>query len=445
MRISAVVPRAVLTIAVLLVLGLPIVAGPSAVAVAPAVTTTTVPSCAGMATTAGLTRDQLAQRYGIDALYTAGYTGAGLGVVVIEGASSVDTALVDQFLSCQGFPRVAVDTHWVAPASNVAVGNEATVDVETLAQLLPAVGTIHVVQQPGSGSFGSRFSATLTWLLDAMTRGELHPDVISMSIGTCEANVTPAEVATIEPQLQRLAEAGVWFMKSAGDAGSSDCAGHDSCPTTDLQLAVEYPTTSPWLTAVGGSQFDGSTPTGAAVVWKGRCSAGGGGTSVLVPRPPWQREVAPTTGSRTIPDITGLAGAPRYLTLVPAVGHTGGPGWEGDGGTSLSTPLYAAGVGLIKQALRARGLPVPMLLTPELYRIAADPATRARVFTDVISGDNDLYGVGCCTATTGYDLASGWGEMDIAALYAVLSGDVPGPTTTSTTDDPAGVRPRFTG
>ncbi|MEI7622466.1 MAG: S8 family serine peptidase [Actinomycetes bacterium] len=386
-----------------------------------AVTTMTVPSCDGMATSAGLTRDQLAVRYGIDDLHAAGYTGSGLVVVVIEGATSIDRPLIDQFLSCQNFPGVRVETQWVAPASNVPAGNEATVDVETLAQFLPDVGTIHVLQQPTGGSFGTRFESTLTHLLDQMDRGTLIPDVISMSTGTCEESVTPQEVATIEAQLQRLAEAGVWFMKSAGDAGSSDCAGHESCATANTQLAVEYPTTSKWLTAVGGSQFAGSAPDGVADVWKGPCAAGGGGTSIRVSRPTWQTGVGVESDFRMIPDLTGLAGTPKYLTLVPDANRSGNPGWEGDGGTSLSTPLYAAGVGLVRQAMRVRGIEIPKQLTPDLYRIATDPALRAKVFTDVTVGDNDLYSVGCCQARAGYDLASGWGEMNVSGLLEVLA------------------------
>lgn len=413
------------SVAVVLLLGLVATSDPPADAVG--TTATTVPSCDGMTTTAGLTRDQLAQRYGFGPLYAAGADGAGLTMVVIEGTTSVDTALVDRFLSCQGFPGVTVQTHWVAPSSDAPVGNEATVDVETIAEMLPGVGTVHVLQQPGSGSFGARFSATLAHLLTEMEAGRLVPDVISMSIGTCEADVPPGEVATIESQLQVLAEAGVWFMKSAGDAGSSDCAGHDSCPVSNLELAVEYPTTSKWLTAIGGSQFVGDVPAGEAVVWKQKCSGGGGGTSTRVARPTWQTGVAGDPAWRVIPDLTGLAGLPHYLTLVPATGHTGPPGWEGDGGTSLSTPLYAAGVALVKQALRSRGLPVPTQFTPELYRIAADPTLRALVLTDVTSGDNDLYDVGCCTAGPGYDLASGWGELNVGALYGVLAGDLPAP------------------
>lgn len=416
--------------------GLLVVSGGGSVdALAPTVstTTTTIPSCAGASTTEGLTRDQLAQRYGFGPLYATGATGAGLTMVVIEGTTSVDTALVDRFLSCQGFPGVTVQTHWVAPSSGAPVGNEATVDVETIAEMLPGVGTVHVLQQPGTGSFGARFAATLTYLLAEMDAGRLVPDVISMSIGVCEEAVPQSEVDAIEPQLRRLAEAGVWFMKSAGDAGSSDCAGHDSCATSDTQLAVEYPTTSQWLTAVGGSQFVGETPVGEAVVWKQTCSGGGGGTSTRVARPAWQDGVPGDRAWRVIPDLTGLAGRPHYLTLVPATGHTGPPGWEGDGGTSLSTPMYAAGVALVRQALRARGLPVPALLTNELYRIAGDRVLGPLVFTDVTQGDNDLYGVGCCSAANGFDLASGWGEMDVGALYRVLAGDLPAPVVPSFT------------
>jgi hypothetical protein len=83
--------------------------------------------------------------------------------------------------------------------------------------------------------------------------------------------------------------------------------------------------------------------------------------------------------------------------------------------------MYAAGVGLVRQALRARGVVIPTNFTRELYRIAADPALRASVFVDVTDGDNDLYSVGCCLAQPGYDLASGWGEMNVAALVDALT------------------------
>jgi hypothetical protein len=50
------------------------------------------------------------------------------------------------------------------------------------------------------------------------------------------------------------------------------------------------------------------------------------------------------------------------------------------------------------------------------YAAASQPST----FFDVTSGNNDLAGVGCCQATTGYDLASGLGVPNWTALPAAL-------------------------
>jgi len=55
------------------------------------------------------------------------------------------------------------------------------------------------------------------------------------------------------------------------------------------------------------------------------------------------------------------------------------------------------------------------------------------VFRDVLEGNNDLYGVGCCTAGPGYDLTTGLGQVDFANLASAL---VPAAVT---------VTPKFTG
>jgi len=90
-----------------------------------------------------------------------------------------------------------------------------------------------------------------------------------------------------------------------------------------------------------------------------------------------------------------------------------------------------------------------------LYALAADPATYAAGFVDVTTKDNDIYGVGCCTAGVGYDLASGLGELRVDVIAAQLAAVAPPlPTTTTTTSSstststtpPAGpVTPAFTG
>ena len=54
-----------------------------------------------------------------------------------------------------------------------------------------------------------------------------------------------------------------------------------------------------------------------------------------------------------------------------------------------------------------------------IYRLANSdvyPVT----FQDIIIGNNDLFDVGCCTAGPGYDMASGWGSLNIGSLLQDL-------------------------
>nr|MCH9816834.1 hypothetical protein [Actinomycetes bacterium] len=55
------------------------------------------------------------------------------------------------------------------------------------------------------------------------------------------------------------------------------------------------------------------------------------------------------------------------------------------------------------------------LLNPWLYT-AASTAKTADVAIDVVQGNNDLFGTGCCVAQQGYDMASGWGSVDFTVM-----------------------------
>jgi subtilase family serine protease len=405
---------------------------------------TNVPPSGNPHLDSALTPAEVADRYGITPFHAAGFTGAGLDVVALELDASVDPDLLATWQQCLDLPSVPVDQNVVGGGVLPGPGDEPQADAQVLSGLLPGIESIHILVLPVGLGFGPAFVQTLQALQAGTYTGGHAPDVVSMSIGACESTWAQHDIDQSEALLQALASDGTWFVKSAGDAGSSDCASHGDCSAvTDPEkvLATEYPTTSSWMTAVGGSQFVGASPTGDAVVWDdpSKCSAGGGGTSQRIAQPIWQHDLfsGQSTTNRMVPDITALAGSPFYLTLQPhASGHP--VRWEGDGGTSLATPTYAAGLALMGQAMTARGIAVPALLDPEIYRIAADPQTRALVFIDVISGNDDLFGLGCCTATTGFDLASGYGEMNVAALYEILA--PPDPVAPSVP-----VRPVFTG
>jgi hypothetical protein len=65
---------------------------------------------------------------------------------------------------------------------------------------------------------------------------------------------------------------------------------------------------------------------------------------------------------------------------------------------------------------RHAGHPSVGLANGWFYQAAARPAA----FFDVTRGNNDLAGVGCCQAKTGYDTASGLGVPNWAVLPTTL-------------------------
>ena len=96
------------------------------------------------------------------------------------------------------------------------------------------------------------------------------------------------------------------------------------------------------------------------------------------------------------------------------------------GGTSASSPTFAAIVSLLNDARLAKGKPVLGFLNPFIYQNAA-------AFNDITSGcnpgNNDIHsdvdesceGEGF-TATKGWDAATGWGTPNFAALSKAAMG-----------------------
>ncbi len=93
------------------------------------------------------------------------------------------------------------------------------------------------------------------------------------------------------------------------------------------------------------------------------------------------------------------------------------------GGTSAATPLMAGGALLADQYAARRRQPPLGFLDPLLYELGAG-RSRGSVFRDVTRGNNDLgiltpaeagggRPLGCCSATPGYDLATGWGSLEV--------------------------------
>jgi subtilase family serine protease len=393
----------------------------------------TASGCAGGLASGGFTPNQYRTAYGFDPLYTAGLDGAGERVALIEinGFKSAD---VKAFAACFGLGAPKITRFGVGIKKALpAVDGETTLDLEILDAAAPGLKAVDVYEShPLAADVLHALTIPLT------NRGS-KPDVISASLGSCEADAKDAiggkNITTVESALELAAASGISVLASSGDDGSTSCFDLQGVPKP--VQAVSFPASSPWVTSVGGTNIsvDASNNLTNQVVWNSESGAGGGGYSILFKRPVWQNGFT-TAKHRVVPDVAMLADtSPGYAIYCTAKGDCqdappAGP-WGEFGGTSAGTPLLAGGLAVIDEALRKNGRQDIGLANPLLYKVAASPFG-AQTFKDVVSGSNDLFAlvtngartVGCCTATPGFDAASGLGGVILANLSTAANGIV---------------------
>jgi subtilase family serine protease len=399
---------------------------------------------AGRPVEGGFTPNQYLTAYGMSSLQSAGLRGAGERVALLEidGFKQSDVARFD---SCFNLPAPHVKLFHPGLRKPLAPGGETTLDLEVLTAAAPKLSDVDVYES------GASPIDVLNSLKDAIESPTQRPDVVSASLGACESNNLMAlgdkGVGLYETEFEVAASTGISVLAAAGDEGSTTCLNRKGKPIR--RLSVSFPASSPFVTAVGGTNIHLNTANQifSSAVWNdgsGQDAATGGGNSFLFEEPTYQ-DVFQTSTHRELPDVSLLGDlAPGYEIYCtakpqPCASH----GWLFIGGTSAGTPLLAGGVALADQALRRGGQSGLGFANPLLYLIASSnaalavPPTATSVFSDVTKGSNDLFAkhnpLGCCTAIPGYDDASGLGELNLANLTATAKTLEPALATVSAT------------
>jgi subtilase family serine protease len=202
---------------------------------------------------------------------------------------------------------------------------------------------------------------------------------------------------------------GITFFASTGDAGAAcGLLINLGLPDTGLVGMVEYPSSSPYVVAVGGTTLfiDSSDDYLYEIAW----DAGGGGTSLWETSQPWQNGVVPlgnsVTAQRGTPDIAMDADN----NLSPAVIVVSGTD-TGVGGTSLSSPLSVGSWARMQSThYNCYGFAAPIF-----YSFISGYLKAAKDFHDITIGTNGLY-----IATPGWDYTTGIGSIDIDAVNGGL-------------------------
>jgi kumamolisin len=197
-----------------------------------------------------------------------------------------------------------------------------------------------------------------------------------------------------DEEFQAAASMGVTVCCASGDDGASDGVSQG--------LHVDFPSSSPFALACGGTKLTvaGSTPTD--VVWNELSNnegATGGGFSAHFATPAYQNAVSPKPKMRGVPDVAGDAD--------PETGYNVRVDGQDTviGGTSAVAPLMA---GLIA-CINANNGKSAGFINATIYG-------NASAFRDVTSGNN-----GGQTAGKGWDACTGLGVPIGTKVQEVLA------------------------
>jgi subtilase family serine protease len=423
--------------------------------------------------------------YGVAPLYDRNITGKGQTIAIVGETDFVTDDIV-QFRSAYGFDTSNLPKRTLVPLSgssylSIDATSEAELDLEWSGAIAKdaKIDFIYVGNNPSYGIWDSIIYAI----------EHRSAPVVSASYAGCEYGMAPTDMIWAEVMGDAAAMEGMTLMTAAGDWGATGCDFGPVQSAAYYGLQVNWPTSIPSVVSVGGTELNwggpfpqplittatmtqdplaeywactgsgdnvtGCTPKGyvpetgwnelafeeeVADYWWG---AGGGGQSVVFPRPIWQQGIEQPGQNRMVPDIALSAayaqvGYMMYESWSAADGDSSAP-FPGEmaptGGTSAATPSFAGILTLVNQVLSNAHPELPVGVgnaNPVLY--ALEQTTRASsrpIFHDITTGNNMMPcapgSLDCpetdggvaqigYTAGPGYDMVTGLGSIDAERL-----------------------------
>ncbi|RIV23216.1 hypothetical protein D2Q93_07940 [Alicyclobacillaceae bacterium I2511] len=281
---------------------------------------------------------------------------------------------------------------------------EASLDLQWLGALAPQAHILIYEASAGNtyAEFAQSMAQVLQYILEDTT---YHPSVLSISYGDAEATFGAMAVQKWADLIAQLDAKGVTVCVATGDQGAYGMHRLNGDPIRH----TDAPATSPAAVAVGGTSLQ---PDGSEMAWTylGPQNGGatGGGVSNVFCTPEYQTALKLST--RGIPDVA--------LNADPATGYQivfqGQPAVVG--GTSVSTPVFAALLTLVNQLRAETGRSPLSGVTQIIYQQELSLG-----FRDIVRGNNTFNGVVGYDAVPGWDACTGWGSLDATQWVETLS------------------------
>ena len=336
--------------------------------------------------------DMRAAYYGETAL-----TGTGQSVGLLEYIGTDLADLTTYYTNVSQTNNVPVSVVSTDGTPTTCFASQSCDDTEQTIDMTQALG-----MAPGLASLVMYVGSSDAALLNAMATA----NPLDLQLSASWVWGPPSDPQTDDPYFIEYAAQGQNYFNAAGDWGY--------WTTTLLNDGAIYPADDVYVTSVGGTDLNTTRAGGSWSSETAWADTGGGISPDSFTIPSWQVSAAATCSScsasyRNGPDVAANSNFTFYVCADQTTCSA-----NLYGGTSFAAPMWAGYLALINQQAVSNSGKGLGFINPTLYAIGLGSSYTAD-FHDITSGSNGF------SATTGFDLATGWGSPNGSALINALA------------------------
>jgi subtilase family serine protease len=302
----------------------------------------------GLGTEYALVPGDLVTIYNFNPAFSAGITGQGQTIVLIEDTDLYSTADWSTFRSTFGLSGYSASINQTHPAPSSGTNNcgapgvnaddgEAILDAEYASAAAPSA----TIQMAACADTQTTFGGLIA--MQNLVSSNTPPAIISISYGECETINGAAANAAFYSTYQQAAAEGTSVYVAAGDSGAAACDQNQTAATHGI--TVSGLASTPYNVAVGGTDFSDAVAGTTATYWNSGNTTLFASARSYIPEMPWNASCAgiivagyegyPTSGPNSFCNYAGGLLAAITGTATTAAG-SGGPS-----GCATGTPSTA--------------------------------------------------------------------------------------------------------
>ncbi len=299
----------------------------------------------GGATYQAVVPADVAKIYNLNSLFSAGTSGQGQTIVVIEDTNVFSTSDWTTFRSTFGLSSYTsgsfTQAHPAPPSGTNNCSNpgvnaddiEAILDAEYASAAAPSA-TIELASCSDTfTTFGG-----LIALQNLLNESSTPPSIVSISYGECEAENGASANAAYNSAYQLAVAEGVSVFVSSGDEGAASCDANKSNATHGI--GVSGFSSTPYNVSVGGTDYGDTQAGTASTYWNSTNASTYGSAKSYIPEIPWNDSCASQLIATYLSYSTtyGTSGFCNSSTASADGMHTTASGSGGPSGCATGSP-----------------------------------------------------------------------------------------------------------